>query len=182
MPNYFGIVKDTYVDIYNVVKNGIETCDILLISGGVSMGDFDFVPQVIADLGITILFDGVAVQPGKPTTFGVKGNKIVFGLPGNPVSSFVQFEILVKPLLYKMMGGNTYQKTIKLPLAKPYTRKKTDRLEFVPIIISAESNVHTIEYHGSAHIFSLPNAHGFAIIKEGVKELNEGDLVDVRLF
>jgi molybdopterin molybdotransferase len=81
-----------------------------------------------------------------------------------------------------MMGGNTNQKIIKLPLGKPFSRKKTDRLEFVPVIISAESKVHTIEYHGSAHIFALPNAHGFAIINEGIKELNEGDLVDVRLF
>ena len=182
LPLYFGIVKDTYEETFNAIKTGLETCDVLLISGGVSMGDFDFVPKVLSDLGVTILFDSVAVQPGKPTTFGLKDDKIIFGLPGNPVSSFVQFEILVKPLLYKLMGSHAPNKTIKLPLGKPFVRKKAERLEFLPITISDEGKVYRIEYHGSAHIFALPNAHGLAQINEGIKELNEGDLVDVRLF
>jgi molybdopterin molybdotransferase len=182
LPLYFGIVKDTYEETFNAIKTGLETCDVLLISGGVSMGDFDFVPKVLSDLGVTILFDSVAVQPGKPTTFGLKDDKIIFGLPGNPVSSFVQFEILVKPLLYKLMGSIAPNKTIKLPLGKPFARKKAERLEFLPITISDEGKVYRTVYHGSAHIFALPNAHGLAQINEGIKELNEGDLVDVRLF
>lgn len=182
MPHYFGIVNDTYEETFIALKTGLETCDVLLISGGVSMGEFDFVPKVMADLGIHIFFDSIAVQPGKPTTFGTLGNKIIFGLPGNPVSSFVQFEILVKPLLYKLMGSSLPDKTIKLPLGRAFTRKKAERMEFMPIVITDEGTVLRTEYHGSAHIFALPYAHGFAIIKEGIKELNEGDLVDVRLF
>lgn len=180
--NYFGIVKDDYQATLNAIKKGIETCDILLLTGGVSMGEFDFVPKIMADLGITILFDRVAVQPGKPTTFGKKENQIIFGLPGNPVSSFVQFEILVKPLIHKFLGGSSKKIEIKLPLGKPYKRKKADRRAYIPITISEDSKIFTLDYHGSAHIYALPSASGLAIIYEGVTKLNEGDLVDVRLF
>jgi molybdopterin molybdotransferase len=179
---YFGIVKDDYQATYNAIKKGIETCDILLLTGGVSMGEFDFVPQIMADLGITIMFDRVAVQPGKPTTFGKKENQIIFGLPGNPVSSFVQFEILVKPLIHKFLGGPFKKTEIKLPLGKPYKRKKSERRAYIPVSISEDSKVFTLDYHGSAHIYALPSAIGLAIIYEGITELNEGDLVDVRLF
>ena len=68
------------------------------------MGDFDFVPSVLERAGVRILFSRVNVQPGKPTTFGIHPEALVFGLPGNPVSSFIQFELLVRPLICKMMG------------------------------------------------------------------------------
>jgi len=179
---YFGIVEDDYKKTYNAIKNGIDTCDILLLTGGVSMGDFDFVPKIMTDLGINILFDRVAVQPGKPTTFGKKGDKFIFGLPGNPVSSFVQFEIFVKPLLKKITNQQHKPNLIKLPLGKDFSRKKSERKSLIPINISNSSEVFTTEYHGSAHIYALPNADGLAIIEKGVKELKKGDLVDVRLF
>jgi len=182
IPHYFGIVNDTYEDTYKAIKNGIDTCDILLITGGVSMGDFDFVPKIMNDLDIKIEFNRVATQPGKPTTFGKKGNKFVFGLPGNPVSSYVQFEILVSPLINKMLGKSPTNPTIKLPLAKDYNRKKSERTAFIPINISDDSLVYTAEYHGSAHIYALPNAQGLAIIPQHIKELKKGELVDVRLF
>jgi len=179
---YFGIVEDDYKKTYNAIKNGIDTCDILLLTGGVSMGDFDFVPKIMTDLGINILFDRVAVQPGKPTTFGKKGDKFIFGLPGNPVSSFVQFEIFVKPLLKKITNQQHKPNLIKLPLGKDFSRKKSERKSLIPINISNSSEVFTTEYHGSAHIYALPNADGLAIIEKGIKELKKGDLVDVRLF
>ncbi len=96
---------------------------------------------------------------------------------------FVQtYEFLVKPLLNKCMGKPSVDFLIKLPLEKSYKRKKSDRKAFIPITISEKSTVIAAEYHGSAHIFSLPHAHGFAVINEGVIELKEGEMVDVRLF
>jgi len=182
IPEYFGIVKDTYQDTYDAIKKGIETCDILLLTGGVSMGDFDFVPKIMAGLGIDILFNKVAVQPGKPTTFGVKGDKVVFGLPGNPVSSFIQFDILVKPLIHKIMGSSGISAFIKLPMGVHFTRKKADRQAYIPILLNEESKVIPANYHGSAHIFALPKSQGIAIIPKDINEINEGGLVDVRLF
>lgn len=182
IPKYYGIVKDSYQATYAAIENGINECDVLILTGGVSMGDFDFVPKIMVDLGVKLLFDRVAVQPGKPTTFGTKGNKLIFGLPGNPVSSFVQFEIMVKPAIYQMMGIIEKKKNISLPLAEAYSRKKDDRKAFIPIKLTDKSTVIPTEYHGSAHINSLTESHGFAIIEIGVKELKEGELVNVRLF
>jgi molybdopterin molybdotransferase len=182
IPKYFGIISDTYDNIFNAIKKGIKTCDILLLTGGVSMGDFDYVPKVMSDLGINILFNRVAVQPGKPTTYGKKDNVFVFGLPGNPVSSFVQFETLTKPLINKITGQKYNSKTVKLPLASDYKRKKSERKAYIPITITDESYVSMTEYHGSAHIYSLPNANALAIIEKGIKELKKGDLVDVRFL
>ncbi len=179
---YFGIVEDNHKKTYNVIKKGVDTCDILLLTGGVSMGDFDFVPKIMTDLGINILFDRVAVQPGKPTTFGKKGDKFIFGLPGNPVSSFVQFEIFVKPLLKKITNQQYKPDLVKLPLGADFKRRKSERKAFIPVKILDNSEVFTTEYHGSAHIYALPNANGLAVIEKGIKELKKGDLVDVRLF
>ena len=81
------------------------------------MGDFDFVPSVLKRAGVNILFDKVNVQPGKPTTFGIHPEAVVFGLPGNPVSSFIQFELLVRPLINRMMGYNWLPVEYKLPMA-----------------------------------------------------------------
>ncbi len=80
------------------------------------MGTFDFVPKILEQAGIEILFRTVAIQPGKPTIFGIKGNKRIFGLPGNPVSCFTIFEILVKPMLWKMMGVQEPVRNLHLPL------------------------------------------------------------------
>jgi molybdopterin molybdotransferase len=182
IPKYYGIVKDDYELTRQAIENGMTECDVLLLTGGVSMGDFDFVPKIMADLGIEILFNKVAVQPGKPTTFGVKGNKVIFGLPGNPVSSYIQFDILVKPFLYKTMGLMASDLQIKLPLGKSYSRKKVERSAYIPVKIDKNGKVFPSDYHGSAHIYSLPQSDALAIIPKGVKELNEGELVDVRLF
>lgn len=180
--DYFGIVKDNYNDTRKAIEKGLESCDVLLLSGGVSMGEFDFVPKILAELGIEILFDKLAVQPGKPTTFGVKDNQVVFGLPGNPVSAFIQFEILVKPFLNQMMGYENPGKTIKLPMGKKFLRKKADRQAYIPVNIDSYSRIIPMEYHGSAHIQALPASDALAIIPIGKYELVEGELVDVRLF
>ena len=146
------------------------------------MGEFDFVPKIMEDLGVDILFNRVAVQPGKPTTFGRKGNKIVFGLPGNPVSSFVQFDILVKPLIYKIMGFTYSNPPVKLSMGSLFTRKKTERRAYLPVSIQNNGLVKLTEYNGSAHIHALPKSDGLMIIEKGVEQIREGELVDVRLF
>lgn len=145
------------------------------------MGDFDFVPEIMERLGIQIHFDSVAVQPGKPTTFGTKGNTLIFGLPGNPVSSFIQFELLVKPALQKMMGiSNLNPYHIKAPMGLEYRRKRAERLALVPVFISEQNEVFPVEFHGSAHIFALAKANGIIAVPIGIDRIDKGDLVDVR--
>ena len=180
-PNYLGIVEDTEQATFDAIKKALDTSDMLLLTGGVSMGDFDFVPAVLTRCGVELLFDSVAVQPGKPTTFGKSNNgKLVFGLPGNPVSSFTQFELLVRPAMHAMMGGTPTAQFEARTLAADYTRKRADRLAFVPVVINESGEVSPTEYHGSAHIFSLPNAHAIMAVPLGVNDLKKGDKVDVR--
>jgi molybdopterin molybdotransferase len=180
--NYMGIVSDTYEDTYNAIKEGMEQNDILLLTGGVSMGEFDFVPKIMKDLGIEIQFNRVAVQPGKPTTFGTKGNKVVFGLPGNPVSSYVQFELLVKPLLFTMLGIEEMPMEITLHMGEDFKRKKTERKAYLPVKVNEHGEVFTINYNGSAHIHALPFCNGLMSIEIGENCLNKGEKVNVRLF
>lgn len=176
---YMGIAPDNEEDTFNILISALEKSDIILLTGGVSMGTYDFVPNILEKAGIEILFRTVALQPGKPTIFGIKGNKRIFGLPGNPVSCFTIFEIMVKPLLMKMMGVNDPVFNLRLPLGADYQRKRKDRMQWLPVELR-EGKVYPLEYHGSAHIFSLAEAHALAAIPLGVTNLNPGDLIDVR--
>lgn len=182
-PSYSGIVKDTEEATSHAISNALKDNDIVILTGGVSMGDFDYVPAVMKQLGIEILFSSIAIQPGKPTKFGVKDGKLIFGLPGNPVSSYLQFELLIKPAIQKMMGGDpNHYLNSQLPLAKTYKRKKTERLGLIPVAITKENKVIPVDFHGSAHIFALAKADGYIMIPLGESEIREGELVDVRQF
>ena len=177
---YFGIAPDNEEQTFNIVANALDNCDIVLLTGGVSMGDFDFVPRVLTNCGVKILFDRVAVQPGKPTTFGTRKGSLVFGLPGNPVSSFVQFELFVRPLIQRSMGSDWQPETRSVALARDYKRKRGERLAFVPVIIDDKGFVEPLSYHGSAHINALPEAAGLMIVPLGITEIKKGERVNVR--
>jgi molybdopterin molybdotransferase len=177
---YMGIAKDDEEATYDIVKNSIEESDLVLITGGVSMGDFDFVPSVLERAGVKILFSRVNVQPGKPTTFGVHKDALVFGLPGNPVSSFVQFELLVRPLICKMMGYEYNPLTIPLPVKDDYIRRSADRRAWIPVIISSDKLVSLVDYHGSAHMHAMAQADGIVTMAVGKKSFEKGEIVNVR--
>jgi molybdopterin molybdotransferase len=179
LPVYMGIAPDNEGDTFRMIEDALAQSDVVLLTGGVSMGTFDFVPEILGKAGIDILFRTIALQPGKPTIFGIKGDKRIFGLPGNPVSAFTIFEILVKPMLRKMMGIPEQVDGLLLPLGEDYHRKRTDRMQWIPVQIR-NGKVFPLEYHGSAHIFSLATAHGIAAIPLGMNKLTTGDLIDVR--
>lgn len=177
---YYGIAPDIENVTFDLIQNAINENDIVILTGGVSMGDFDFVPSVLERASVKILFDQVNVQPGKPTTFGIHAKAVVFGLPGNPVSSFIQFETLVRPLINKMMGINWRPIEQKLPMARRYERKSPVRMGWVPVKITENREVIPIDFHGSAHISALPNADGIIAVKTGIKTIEQGEIVSVR--
>jgi molybdopterin molybdotransferase len=177
---YYGIAADDEEQTLSIVKKAIFENDIVIITGGVSMGDFDFVPSVLERAGVKILFTRVAVQPGKPTTFGIHPGAIIFGLPGNPVSSFIQFELLIRPLIYKMMGCDWRPTVIPLPMGEKFTRKSAERMALIPVMITNEGFVLPVEFHGSAHISALPYADGLIAIPVGKQILEKGEIVSVR--
>jgi len=177
---YYGIARDDKEATFLLLKQAIAECDVVLITGGVSMGDFDFIPEVMESAGVKILFARVNVQPGKPTTFGIHRDAIVFGLPGNPVSSFTQFELLVRPLICKMMGYDLNPVSIQLPMKVEFSRRMAARHAFIPVIITPDSMVKPVEYHGSAHISALSLADGIISLPAGKQTIERGEIVSVR--
>lgn len=180
IPVYYGIAKDDPVLTETMINKALSENDVVLITGGVSMGDYDFVPEILRKNNIKLLFEKLEVKPGRPTVFGINDSKYVFGLPGNPVSSYVIFEMLTKPLLYKMMGYNYTPAKIMAPLESGYSRKNADRLAWVPVKFTEKGGVNLVEYHGSAHVNSLCFADGLITIPVGVTEIKKGEPVDVR--
>lgn len=177
---YYGIVKDTEEEISAAIIKAKEESDLILLTGGVSMGEFDLVPAILKKTGFELLFEKVAVQPGKPTVFGKCENTFVFGMPGNPVSSFIVFEFFVKEFLAGLMGLKSYYKILRSEMAFDFKRKRNERLARIPVKINEEGKVEAIEYHGSAHISSLSFADGIIAIPIGVSEIKKGTIVDVR--
>jgi molybdopterin molybdotransferase len=176
----YGIAPDNEAITLKMLELAINESDIVIITGGVSMGDFDFVPKVMEQAGVKILFDQVNVQPGKPTTFGIHPRAIIFGLPGNPVSSFIQFELLVRPLISNMMGHHWIPGECRLPMALDYKRKSSVRLGFIPVTINKNKEVFPVTFHGSAHITALSDSDGIIAMKPGTKSLEKGEIVNVR--
>ncbi|HEX2968786.1 MAG TPA: gephyrin-like molybdotransferase Glp [Bacteroidales bacterium] len=179
---YYGIAPDTGNSAFDIITRAISETDIVILTGGVSMGDFDFVPSFLEKAGVKLMFNRVNVQPGKPTTFGVHEKALVFGLPGNPVSSFIQFETLIKPLIKKITGADWKQKVMKLPLGARYERKSASRLGWVPVMLNDNNEIIPVEYHGSAHITALSYSEGIIMIPPGVSLVEKGTLIEFRSF
>lgn len=180
IPKYYGIARDTEESLDATLKKAMGESDIVLLSGGVSMGDFDLVPGIMKANGLTILFDEIAVQPGKPTTFAVSDDIYCVGLPGNPVATFTQFEHLVKPLIYRLMGHDHRPLNLRLPMARTHTRKRAVRESWFLAKITGDGTVLPCEFHGSAHVNALCEADVLATMPAGVASLDAGALVTVR--
>jgi molybdopterin molybdotransferase len=178
---YYGIVKDERSVLRAAIEQALLNCDLVLISGGVSKGDFDFVPDVLQELGVDLKLQQVAMKPGKPLLFGVKEKALIFGLPGNPVSTFITFEIFVKPLIYKMMGHNFIPQIYAGKLAEAIERKHIERTEFLPVFFDG-FKVKLIAYYGSANINALCQANALLRIDRGVAKIAKDEVVNVRSF
>jgi molybdopterin molybdotransferase len=181
-PVVLGIVEDLREALAERITESLNEVDLLLLTGGASVGELDLVPGVLQELGFHLEFDRVAMQPGKPVCFAHNNGKVCFGLSGNPVSSFVQFELLVRPYLEKCAGMIPIHKRIRIRMGKKYHRKRSDRPFFLPVVISAKGNCDPVEYHGSGHLHALAGADGFAEIAAGKMITRKGDLVYVRLI
>ena len=176
----YGIIGDSKKELRAALDRSVKENNVTLISGGVSMGDFDFMPEIIKEAGFDIHFHGIKAKPGKRTLFAGRDNHFVFGLPGNPVSAMVQFEMLVKPLLLLMQGAECLPAMEEFRINSDYPVKNTERTSFIPVVIHANGTVDPVEYHGSAHIFAYNNANGFMEIPLGVGMIREGETVHVR--
>lgn len=175
-----GIIGDDYEKLTQAFTKAFEENDWVIFTGGASVGDFDWVPNILADQGFQIYWDRTGIKPGNPMTFSQKGDKYCIGLSGNPVSSMVQFELIAKPVLYKLMGAKYTPLRIKASLNFEFNRKKADRLAIIPVVINSEGLVESVPFNGSAHINALVFANAVMEVPNGQNKLNKGDTVYVR--
>ena len=185
-PVNLGIIEDNPEKI-KIAFAGFERYDIFITTGGVSKGEKDFIKEIVKELGINIKFHGVLIKPAKPVMFGIYGNrKLFFGLPGNPVSSAIAFDLFVYPAIKKMMGAlNIFPERLKARLLKGFSRKNSDRKEFLRVKLWFEGNeavCYPLEKQGSHMLTSMTEANAYAILDIGVTEVKEGETLEVIRF
>jgi molybdopterin molybdotransferase len=180
-PLAMGHVTDNAEATVEAIASCQDKCEVLILSGGVSAGDFDYVPAAMKKVGFTLHFEKITVQPGMPTVFGTMGKKIAFGLPGNPVSTFVIFEIFIKPLLMRLMGHVYQPLIVPALLTEAYSRSGGARTAFVPVRYS-QGRATALAYHGSAHLHALSQANALLRVLAGQFSIPAGSTVYVRFI
>ena len=175
-----GIVKDVYDDLKAKITESLKECDILLCSGGTSAGVGDNIRQILDEIG-TVYIHGITVQPGKPTILGVVDGKIVIGLPGNPVSAIVIFNVFVAPSIKKLAGfvDEKPHRTIKGKLAR-LIHSPIGRMQYQ--LVRVEDGVVYPIFKDSGAIFSLASAAGYTKVSKQTEMVEEGEEVEVTLF
>ena len=177
IPVLLGIARDNKKDLEQKIRKGLSA-DMLLVSGGVSVGDYDFVKDVLKDLGTKMKFWRVAMKPGKPLAFGMIKDVPVFGLPGNPVSSMVSFEQFVRPALLKMAGAKDIFRFHLPALAKDDFEKKKGLRYFLRVILeNKEGQLYAslTGPQGSGILKSMALANGIMELPEDVETLRKGE-------
>lgn len=176
--DYLGIIRDDPERILKKIRQGLKS-DIFIITGAVSVGDFDLVPAALKRSGAVVKFHKVAIRPGKPLLFAVKRGCFIFGLPGNPVSSFVSFLLFVEPLIKKMLGFGEDDLTEKGFLTKS-VYNKSDRLSLFPGVLERNGgriSIRPVKYSGSADLAAVSNADVLFMVEKN-KYLSGGSIVE----
>ena len=182
VPVQLGIARDAKKDLMDKLSYGLAS-DCILSSGGVSVGDFDFVKDVLKEMGSEMRFWKVAIKPGKPLAFGIINNKPVFGLPGNPVSAMVAFEQFVRPAILKMMGvRNIFRKSLTALLTSSL-KKKAGRMHFIKAVLEEKKGqfyATPLEGQGSGILSSMVMANSLIILPEDAEDAAKGSKVKVQ--
>ncbi|NOX24372.1 MAG: molybdopterin molybdotransferase MoeA [Actinobacteria bacterium] len=180
----YGIVPDREEVLRSVLGHAANTCDLVVTSGGVSMGDFDIVKSVLTEIG-GVDFVKVAMQPGKPLGFGHLDGTPFFGLPGNPVSVFVSFLQFVRPAMFAMMGADyLYPPVVKAEMQSDRSTAP-DKTVFLRGFAEQRQGRHTVEISGgqqSHMMMALSDANCLIVVPVGVGDVCVGDEVDVVMF
>jgi molybdopterin molybdotransferase len=181
-PTYLGIVRDERESAATSFKVALATADVFLIAGGVSVGKFDLVPAILEDHGVAVHFRQVRMKPGKPLLFGTKDRTLVFGLPGNPVSAFVCFELFVRPALRVLAGhANPGPVTTSLPLAEAIA-ETNDRPTYRPAKLELGETGYTVRplpWMGAPDLRGLQSADALLVLPPGDTRRDAGQLVSV---
>jgi molybdenum cofactor synthesis domain-containing protein len=182
-----GLARDDEDEITRVIEKGVAECDALVTSGGVSVGDFDYVKVVLDRLG-TMNWWQVAIKPAKPLAFGLVAGKPVFGLPGNTVSSMVSFELFARPALRQLAGhegGGRFRPTVAAVADEPLRRRPDGKLHLVRVVASigddGRHHVRSSGGQGSHQLWAMASANGLALVPDG-EGVDAGDVVETMLL
>ncbi len=159
------------------IRSALTQADIVVLSGGVSMGDLDCVLDAMTDAGLEVCFSRIAVKPGAPMTFARGPDKAVFGLPGNPVTAYLMFHLFVLRAAARLSGTGLLLREFACRLGCDFERRKTDRDEYVPCRLRADGHLEPVAFHGSAHLAALLETDGFFIVPAGKARIEVGEPV-----
>jgi molybdopterin molybdotransferase len=179
-----GIARDTIEDLTAKMRTAMNY-DILLTTGGVSEGKFDFIEKVMNELGIVIHFNAIKMKPGKPMVFGTLKNSLFFGLPGNPVSTMVGFIEYVRPALLRMMDAIRIAKPLVNAVSKDQILKKAGRTHFIRGYFTLDNGsffVSTTGPQGSGILRSMSTANCLIILPENQTIVQPGEIVKIQLI
>lgn len=178
-PRRFGVVADDARITAEIISRALADVDVLVLTGGVSMGDYDLVKAGLGRLGATIFFEKVRVHPGKPTVFALLQGKPVFALPGNPVSVAVTFLLFVYPALRQMMGARDRFLPVVQARLLGDVRRAPDRRSYLPGRLTSESGevrVQPLRWGGSSDFVAFVSANALIVVPEEVMTLSQGTI------
>lgn len=175
------IAPDELRRLRELIQQGLES-ELLLMTGGVSMGRYDLVEQVLSEMGAEFFFTGAKIQPGKPVVFGRVGGKFFFGLPGNPVSTMVTFELFAKPLVEALVGMRPHPLPFLHARLKSEIRVGTGLRRFLPAILSGQyedSLVELVTWHGSGDVAAQSRSNCLVVVPPDRDHIPAGEWVAV---
>jgi molybdopterin molybdotransferase len=178
---YLGIAEDNTESLRENIENGLKS-DVLFLSGGVSMGEYDLVPEILEKAGASIIFHRVFVKPGKPLLFAKRKNTIIFGIPGNPVSNFTTFHLFIKPALKKLMGDPDYEAKTTDATAEIDFENRSKRVHVIPSRFNCKGGgiyVTPFTLNGSADIVGCNGANCLSVLEAGRRHIKRGETVKI---
>lgn len=176
-PLSLGMIPDDKTIIREKMIHAFNNADIVISSGGASVGDYDFIETVLKEIGADIKFTKVSIKPGKPITFATYNNKLFFGVPGNPLSLITIFEEFIRPCILKMSGSNHFfNKEMSIVIGNSFKVKKR-RTKYVYVDIRKEEGqpvAYNFGPQSSNYLRTIVNSNGVVIVPEGIEELSKG--------
>ncbi len=180
-PVLLGNAMDREDDLSSKIRRGLQE-DLLVLSGGVSMGKYDLVEKVLKGMETEFYFDSVAIRPGKPAVFGKCGEKFVFGLPGNPVSTMVTFELFVSPAVDLLSGAEARELPLVEARLAEELNEKPGVTHFLPARMEGQGaarEVTVLKWQGSGDVAALGKANCFVVVPAEREKLEVGEKVEV---
>ena len=177
-----GIYKDLNA-LAQTIFDAAARSDVLVLSGGVSMGVYDFTKTALRELGAEIMFERVSLRPGKPTVFAKLGKTLVFGLPGNPVSVSVTFNLFARTAIRALQGANAAAPVEQTAILARAVKGSIERASYLPAVLKTDAAGHLraepLKWGGSSDFVAFAQATALIIVPEGVRTCETGQTVKV---